>query len=253
VTRAVFFDIGDTLVHRPTVGPGRRIAAALGLPADAARAITRVVFRERLEDPAALARRLADLLGIDTDVTPLIAEIWHAQETEPVEVPGATACIADVVAAGSQVGVISNIWAPYAAGFRRACPAIVPRIASWHLSYLEGTAKPDATLFRRALAALDVHPADAIMVGDSLAKDIEPALRLGMAALWVPALAPDGAAATDAAAAATTAVGTGGAVVATLDEARALLRDVLREPAPPRVSLSAAGPRAIDNAGSDQP
>ena len=191
--RAVFFDIGDTLVRRPTVGPGRRIAVALGLPLEWAAAVTRLVFCEPFASPAALAERLSREFGLAGSPESAIVEIWRAQEEEPVEVEGATACVEAARRAGANIGVISNIWAPYETGFRRACPAIVPLIESWHLSYRQGVAKPDPELFRSALAALDVPAANALMVGDSLEKDVVPALALGMAAVLVlPAEVIDG-------------------------------------------------------------
>ena len=183
--RAVFFDIGETLVERPEIGPGHRLAAALGLGADHARVITSLVFRTVFASPAALAERLRSELGLTDDPAPAVTAIWNAQLTEPCEISGATACVAAVRAAGAKVGIISNIWAPYAEGFRRACPAIVPLVDSWHLSFEGGTPKPNATIFHAALAALQVAPAEALMVGDSLEKDILPAVALGMNAVWL--------------------------------------------------------------------
>ncbi len=183
---AVLFDIGDTLVRRPDVGPGRRIADALGLGRDEARTIGGWLFREAFASPHALAQRLRDAFGLPDRIDEPIAAIWRAQETEPVEVDGATACVAAVRERGARVGVVSNIWAPYEAGFRRACHQIVPLVETWQLSYRAGIAKPDPTLFRAALDALDVTPANAVMVGDSLEKDVRPALALGMQAVWIP-------------------------------------------------------------------
>jgi putative hydrolase of the HAD superfamily len=48
-----------------------------------------------------------------------------------------------------------------------------------------GVGKPDERVFRHALASLSVQPSDAWMVGDNLRADIEPALRLGIHAIWV--------------------------------------------------------------------
>jgi FMN phosphatase YigB (HAD superfamily) len=183
--RAVFFDVGDTLVCRPTIGPGRRIAQALGLSDEQARAITRLVFTEPFASPAALAERLVRALGLEAGIEAPIAAIWRAQEVEPVEVPGATECVAGVHGTGAWIGVVSNIWEPYEAGFRRACPAIVPLVSSWHVSYRVGAAKPAPAIFQAALEAAGVPAARAVMVGDSLEKDIRPALALGMTALWV--------------------------------------------------------------------
>ncbi|HEX3608243.1 MAG TPA: HAD family hydrolase [Solirubrobacterales bacterium] len=48
-----------------------------------------------------------------------------------------------------------------------------------------GVAKPDASVFRHALGQLGVDSADAVMVGDSIAKDVDGALAAGLAAVWV--------------------------------------------------------------------
>ncbi len=184
MTRAVVFDIGDTLVERPAVGPGHRLAAALGLPRETARTITRLLFSEPFAAPAELARRLQRELDLARAPLAEVEELWHAQEREPREIPGATACVAGARQAGARIALVSNIWAPYETGFRRACPSIVPLIDSWHLSYQGGAVKPDPALFRAALAALGVPPRCAIMVGDSLDKDVIPAVGLGMRAVW---------------------------------------------------------------------
>ena len=185
MTRAALFDIGDTLVERPAIGPGHRLASALGLPPETARAITRLLFSQSFAGPADLASRLRHELALTRSPLPEVEELWRAQESEPCEIPGATACVRAVREAGARIAVVSNIWAPYETGFRRACPSIVPLIDSWHLSYRGGAVKPDLTLFRAALAALDVSPRCAVMVGDSLDKDVVPAVELGMRAVWL--------------------------------------------------------------------
>lgn len=48
-----------------------------------------------------------------------------------------------------------------------------------------GAAKPDAAVFRHALGQLGVEGGDAVMVGDSIAKDIDGALAAGLGAVWV--------------------------------------------------------------------
>ncbi len=185
VPAAVLFDIGDTLVERPAVGPGRRIADALGLPEESARAITRLVFREPFDSPRALAERLRSELRLDVAPEAEVATIWRAQEEEPIEVTGATACVAAARRAGARIALVSNIWSPYFTGFRRACPDLLPLVDSVHLSYQGGVPKPDPAMFEAALAALDVPAAETVMVGDSLEKDVLPALALGMRAVWL--------------------------------------------------------------------
>ena len=48
-----------------------------------------------------------------------------------------------------------------------------------------GVAKPDASVFEHALSQLGVRPDDAVMVGDSIAKDVDGALAAGLRAVWV--------------------------------------------------------------------
>jgi putative hydrolase of the HAD superfamily len=48
-----------------------------------------------------------------------------------------------------------------------------------------GTGKPDALIFNYALAAFDASLKDAVMLGDSLPRDIEGALTAGLDAIWV--------------------------------------------------------------------
>jgi putative hydrolase of the HAD superfamily len=48
-----------------------------------------------------------------------------------------------------------------------------------------GIFKPDPGIYRAALAALDVQPGEAAMVGDSLDKDCAPAKRLGLTTVWL--------------------------------------------------------------------
>ena len=52
-------------------------------------------------------------------------------------------------------------------------------------SRAHGKTKPHETIFRAALALLEVEPAEAAMVGDSLEDDVEGARALGMRALLV--------------------------------------------------------------------
>lgn len=59
------------------------------------------------------------------------------------------------------------------------------RFAVVALSEEEGVAKPDPALFLRALGRAGVAPEEAVMVGDRLDNDVEPAARLGMATVHV--------------------------------------------------------------------
>jgi putative hydrolase of the HAD superfamily len=52
-------------------------------------------------------------------------------------------------------------------------------------SAVVGIRKPNPTLFRLGVDALEMKPADVLVVGDSLRKDIEPAEQLGCHTLWL--------------------------------------------------------------------
>ena len=55
-------------------------------------------------------------------------------------------------------------------------------------SFQHGKTKPHASIFRAVLELLDVEPADAVMVGDTVEDDIEGAQALGMRAILVDRL-----------------------------------------------------------------
>jgi putative hydrolase of the HAD superfamily len=52
-------------------------------------------------------------------------------------------------------------------------------------SFHHGRTKPHASIFRAVLDLLAVEPAEAVMVGDTIADDIEGARALGMEAILV--------------------------------------------------------------------
>jgi putative hydrolase of the HAD superfamily len=52
-------------------------------------------------------------------------------------------------------------------------------------SAVEGVRKPNPDIFRLAVNRLGVLPADAVMIGDSLSKDIIPAMEVGCKTIWL--------------------------------------------------------------------
>ena len=49
----------------------------------------------------------------------------------------------------------------------------------------EGVAKPEKEIFLRALSRAECLPENAVMIGDRIDNDIEPANKLGMKTIWV--------------------------------------------------------------------
>lgn len=52
-------------------------------------------------------------------------------------------------------------------------------------SAVEGVRKPNLDIFRLAVNRLGVLPADTVMIGDSLSKDILPAMEVGCKSVWL--------------------------------------------------------------------
>jgi HAD superfamily hydrolase (TIGR01549 family) len=82
---------------------------------------------------------------------------------------------------GLKLGVIAN--QPAGMADRLAREGIADLFAYLGLAGLTGLRKPDPRSFTAACDALDVTPAEAIMVGDRIDIDIAPAKALGMAAI----------------------------------------------------------------------
>ena len=58
-------------------------------------------------------------------------------------------------------------------------------VDAWVSSGAHGKVKPSPTIFRAALDLLDVEPSAAVMVGDTVADDIEGARAVGMRAILI--------------------------------------------------------------------
>jgi len=90
------------------------------------------------------------------------------------------------LAATHQLGLVSNIWAPkshWLREFERAGISHVFTKIIFSSDYR--SIKPSLHLFTEALSAFAVAPEDALVVGDSLTRDIEPAKKLGMRTAWI--------------------------------------------------------------------
>jgi HAD superfamily hydrolase (TIGR01509 family) len=91
--------------------------------------------------------------------------------------------LAALRAQGYRLGLVSNACGNAAA----LCAELgyAPYLSVVVDSHRVGVAKPDPAIFWHALRALDVPPARAGFVGDSLDRDILPAKALGMWTCWV--------------------------------------------------------------------
>ena len=83
--------------------------------------------------------------------------------------------------AGLRIGLVSNSARDVREFARHHGLDVDAGISSFH----HGRTKPHASIFRAVLELLGVEPAEAVMVGDTIADDIEGALALGMRAILV--------------------------------------------------------------------
>jgi putative hydrolase of the HAD superfamily len=188
---AVLFDLYETLIRAragssfyhsvPTalgVDPGRWLAAyrALGRAAMAGEVpdlTTRVQMACREAGQTCGPARVAAV--VDEHLASFYAGI-HLD-------PHALATLASLRAAGLRLAVVSNAASPServldTLGLRAATDAVV-------MSYSLGVLKPDPRIYRAALAAVGVTPAQAVFVGDGADGELGGAKRLGISTVLV--------------------------------------------------------------------
>lgn len=140
--------------------------------------VRRLGFRDTID---AQARLLARLLPDTRSVSwAKIAERFHTQSVAMIE---RNRPLLERLGASYRLGMVSNFTGNLAPCLEELDLARLFKIALD--SAVEGIEKPDQRLFSRALAALDVSPADAWMVGDNFEADIQPARALGLRACWI--------------------------------------------------------------------
>src|SRR5437763_10705931 len=103
---------------------------------------------------------------------------WERHENFELydDVPDALAALR---AAGLRIGLVSNSARDVREFARHHALDVDAGISSFH----HGRSKPHASIFRAVLDLLDVEPAEAAMVGDQVADDIEGAVAIGMHAI----------------------------------------------------------------------
>lgn len=194
--RAVLFDVDFTLCQPgPQLGPeGYRAAGArVGLELDPAlydearlAAVDDLRHHPELEhDDEVWIRFTEDIVrGMGGSgpaaraVAEAIVQAWESHENFELY-DDAMPAVAAVKAAGLKVALVSNASRDldvFASHHAIDADAVVT--SRWH-----GKVKPHPTIFLAALALLDVEPADALMIGDSPADDVEGARSVGMHAL----------------------------------------------------------------------
>jgi putative hydrolase of the HAD superfamily len=196
--RAVLFDVDFTLARPgPELGPEGYVRAGerhgLRLEADryeAARDAALVDLRRHPElehDDEIWFRfteRIVRGMGGDADsaydCAVEITRGWERHENFELydDVPNA---LATLRGAGLRIGLVSNSARDVREFARHHALDVDAGISSFH----HGHTKPHGSIFRAVLDLLDTEPAEAAMVGDTIADDIEGARALGMQAILV--------------------------------------------------------------------
>lgn len=196
--RAVLFDVDFTLARPgPELGPDGyvRAGARHGLRLapdryDAARdeALADLRRHPELEHDDEIwfrfTERIVRGMGGDGpsayDCAVEITRGWERHENFELY-DDALPALAAVRAAGLRIGLVSNSARDVAEFARHHALDIDAGISSFH----HGKSKPHASIFRAVLDLLEVEPAGAAMVGDSIDDDIVGARALGMRAILV--------------------------------------------------------------------
>jgi len=198
--RALFFDVGDTLVFDDPPLPMRFAQAAreAGYAVDGARLLSAWRFAEQ-------AGLEAYLRGADTDAPDVqrrsaaaaLAALGHSAPSDAqwralgqafvsapfvrVVPPQARALLEMLRGRGVRLGLISD--------WEETLPLVLDALGLSHyfetvsVSSVVGCRKPEARLFQHALGRMNVPPAEALHIGDWLELDVRGAQSVGMPVL----------------------------------------------------------------------
>ena len=182
--RAAIFDIGATLVTGPPVAPNKVIARLMdGVSAGE---VSSVIMTTELTCADGVCAALECRFGeISERARVGISELWRTQASAATGLDGAVETVLALKRRGLLIGLLSDIWNPYYASVERALPDVIDAADAIVLSCRTGVRKPNPSNFLCALSELGVEPGEAVMIGDTYTHDIQPALELGMRAVWV--------------------------------------------------------------------
>ena len=203
--RALLLDLDDTLLDYSggVDGCWAAACAAAAASVDQARLVAELAVARRSfwDDPARHRRERVDMLGAWTKIAAqalkacgapapevaaaIAAEFSARRRARMALFPEALACLEALRARGVPLGLVTNgdareqRWKIERCGLEPFFKAIV-------IEGEVGAGKPDAVVYERALAGLDVAPgADVWMVGDHLEWDVAGSQRLGLHGVWL--------------------------------------------------------------------
>jgi putative hydrolase of the HAD superfamily len=202
---AVWFDWGDTLMrwapepHLVEAGHAAGFAAIGREPVGAVSARFREAYLTAFFEPGVIeeieypeeVRRLLREFGVEVsdDELARFLEAEHAAWAPASQLAATTHALLEALRErGLALGLVSNAFDPPDLLHRDLERlGIAERVDFAVFSSEVGRRKPDPEIFRRALVALAVEPAQTLFVGDTLATDIAGASAIGLhtcQALW---------------------------------------------------------------------
>jgi putative hydrolase of the HAD superfamily len=189
---AVVFDFFGTLTpvspDEVWAGNARRMAAALGVPADALRTALDESFPERITGALGDVRQTLQALAGRIGARPSDGQLDEAsrvrrevQESMFVLRPEALPVIRQLRAAGLKIGLVSDCTSELPDAWARL--PLAGLVDAPVFSCVEGMRKPDPRLFRTVAANLRTEPAGCLYVGDGGGRELTGASDAGMRAV----------------------------------------------------------------------
>jgi putative hydrolase of the HAD superfamily len=200
--KAVLFDAGNTLLHLDYDRMATAVGAALGLTLDPGRLVAASSAASRAAGHAQGPDRVRSRAYLEAlfsgagvpparmdDVAACLQRLHRENNLWCRLAAGTRESLDRLRSAGLRLGVVSNAdgrveEALVAAGLRNCFDVVLD-------SALVGVEKPDPAIFRAALDALGVAPAEALYVGDLYDVDVVGARAAGMEAVLLLAEAAD--------------------------------------------------------------
>jgi len=189
---AVVFDFFGTLTpvspDQVWAGNARRLAAALGVPADAFRAALDESFPERITGSLGDVRQTLQVLASRLGARPSDEQLAEAgrvrrevQESMFALRPEALPVIRRLRAAGLRIGLLSDCTSELPDAWSRL--PLAGLVDAPVFSCVERMRKPDPRLFRTVAANLRVEPSECVYVGDGGGRELTGASDVGMRAV----------------------------------------------------------------------
>jgi putative hydrolase of the HAD superfamily len=166
----------------------RRLAAALGVPADALLTVLDESFPERITGALGDIRHTLQVLASRLDARPSDDQLTEAsrvrrevQESMFVLRPEALSVLRQLRAAGLKIGVLSDCTSELPDAWDRL--PLAGLVDAPVFSCVEGMRKPDPRLFRTVAANLRSEPVECLYVGDGGGRELTGASDVGMRAV----------------------------------------------------------------------